>query len=36
MQNASINVDFSKVCGRIKPMHGVNSGPQDDRFRPHD
>ena len=28
MQNASINVDFSKVCGRIKPMHGVNSGPR--------
>ena len=28
MQNASINVDFSKVCGRIKPVHGVNSGPR--------
>ena len=25
---ANVNVDFSKNIGKIKPMHGVNSGPR--------
>ena len=27
MQNIKINVDFDKVCGKIKPMHAVNNMP---------
>jgi xylan 1,4-beta-xylosidase len=25
----SVSVDFSRVCGRIKPVHGINNGPLD-------
>ena len=27
MQNIKINVDFEKVCGKVKPMHAVNNMP---------
>ena len=27
MNNANINVNFSKITGKIKPMHSVNNGP---------
>jgi len=28
MPNRTINVDFSKKCGKIKPMNGISGGPR--------
>ena len=28
MEKKELRIDFSKKCGKIKPMHGINGGPR--------